>query len=111
MLARRLRDALRLGRSLLLLEDDGEGVDWEVDQDGPAQAEHPHRAPLQSRLAARRNGQGEPAVQPCLSPIRARPAGAADAGCTRRRSGARRDTRGMPCAQRAAHAASRLEPR
>ncbi len=69
MFTRRLQGALRLGRSFLLLEDDREDVDWEVDQDEPAQAEHPHRAPLQSRLASRRNGEGEPAVQPCLSPV------------------------------------------
>jgi len=74
MLAQRLVDALRLGRSLLLLDGDREGVGWEVERDEPAQVEHPHRAPLQSRLAARRNGQGEPAVQPCLSPVRPRPA-------------------------------------
>lgn len=101
MLARRLVDALRLGRSLLLLEDDREGVDWEVDQDGPAQAEHPHRAPLQSRLAARRNGQGEPAVQPCLSPVDARKP-------HRPRPHTRPATPAAPGRQRSQHAGSRL---
>ena len=73
MFAERLLGALSLGRSFLLLED-GHDVDWEVGQDESAQEEHPHRTPLQSRLAPRRNGQGEPAVQPCLSPVGSGPA-------------------------------------
>lgn len=96
MLAQRLVDALRLGRSLLLLEGDREGADREVERDEPAQVEHPHRAPLQSRLAARRNGQGEPAVQPCLCPVHAAPAHAA---ALRRRSRAPFAAPGARCAE------------
>jgi hypothetical protein len=94
MLAQRLVDALRLGRSLLPLDGDWEGAGWEVGQDEPAQVEHPHRAPLQSRLAARRNGQGEPVVQPCLSPVHARLPRAAT---MRRRPPARVAARGRRC--------------
>jgi hypothetical protein len=68
-LAQRALDALRLTRSFLLLEDDHD-VDWEVGQDEPTQAIHPHRAPLRGRRAARRRGQPAPAPQVCVSPIR-----------------------------------------
>jgi hypothetical protein len=108
MLTRRLVDALRLGRSLLMLEGDREGVDWEVEQDEPARVEHPHRAPLQSRLAARRIGQGEPAVQPCLSPVHPQPTRARSLP---RRSGARADARRALCAQLPARGARGTRPR
>ncbi|HEV2922582.1 MAG TPA: hypothetical protein VGW98_00990 [Solirubrobacteraceae bacterium] len=68
-LAQRALDALRLTRSFLLLED-GHDVDWEVGQDEPSQAIHPHRAPLRGRRAARRRGRPAPAPQVCVSPIR-----------------------------------------
>ena len=67
-LAQRALDALRLTRSFLLLED-GHDVDWEVGQDEPTQAIHPHRAPLSGRVASRRAGQPAPAPQVCISPI------------------------------------------
>jgi hypothetical protein len=68
-LAQRALDALRLTRSFLLLED-GHDVDWEVGQDEPTQAIHPHRAPLRGRCAARRPGETAAAPQVCISPIR-----------------------------------------
>jgi hypothetical protein len=74
-LAQRTLGALRLTRSLLLLEDDYD-VDWEVDLDEPqTQMTHPHRVSLRGsgsrsrRLASRRAGQTPPACQHCLSPI------------------------------------------
>jgi hypothetical protein len=82
--ARRLLGALHLIRSFLLLEDDYD-VDWEVDQDEPAEpstcrlrssgwrepdrGDHPHRMALRSRLDARRPGIPAPREQVCLCPL------------------------------------------
>jgi hypothetical protein len=68
-LAQRALGAVRVARSFLLLEDDYE-VDWEVGQDEPSHALHPHRAPLRRGCARRRPGQVPAPAQPCLSPIR-----------------------------------------
>jgi hypothetical protein len=67
-LAQRALGAVRVARSFLLLEDDYE-VDWEVDQDEPSHAPHPHRAPLRRGCARRRPGQIPAPAQPCLSPV------------------------------------------
>jgi len=91
-LARRLFSALRLIRSFLLLEDDYVR-DWEVDRDEPIESaecgprrsdvggsrssdlrgsdggDHPHRAPLRSRLGGRRTGMLAPREQMCLCPL------------------------------------------
>lgn len=67
-LAQRALGAVRVARSFLLLEDDYE-VDWEVGQDEPSPASHPHRAPLRSGCARRRPGQPAAPAQPCLSPV------------------------------------------
>jgi hypothetical protein len=67
-LAQRALDALRLARSFLLLEGDHD-VDWEVGQDEPAQATHPHRESLRGWHTARRPGQPAPAPQVCLSSV------------------------------------------
>lgn len=74
-LAQRAHRALSLTRAFLLLED-GDPVDWEVDQEElaattnePAWA-HAHRAPLCRRRAPRRGGQPAPSPQPCLCPMR-----------------------------------------
>jgi len=66
--AQRALGALRLSRSFLLLEDDRE-VDWEVDQDGRAQASHPHRTALRGRSGRRRPGQPPCQPQVCLYPV------------------------------------------
>ncbi|HEV7528929.1 MAG TPA: hypothetical protein VGO29_08525 [Solirubrobacteraceae bacterium] len=78
-LAQRTLGALRLTRSFLLLEDDYD-VDWEVDRDEALTQTHPHRVPLRGpgrrsrRIAAhRRDGQGAPAQQLCISPVNPRP--------------------------------------
>lgn len=68
-LAQRALGAVRVARSFLLLEDDYE-VDWEVGQDEPRHAPHPHRAPLRRGAARRRPGVVPAPAQPCLSPIR-----------------------------------------
>jgi hypothetical protein len=60
--------ALRLARSFLLLEDDHE-FGWEADQDEPATAQHPHRAPLHAGARRRRPGQPQARPAVCLSPI------------------------------------------
>jgi hypothetical protein len=67
-LSHRALGALRLTRSFLLLEDDYD-VDWEVDRNERAQAEHPHRMPLRSRSAHRRPGQPPLTPQRCVSPV------------------------------------------
>jgi hypothetical protein len=67
-LAQRALGAVRVARSFLLLEDDYE-VDWEVGQDEPRHAPHPHRAPLRRGSAHRRPGLVPTPVQPCLSPV------------------------------------------
>jgi hypothetical protein len=67
-LAQRALGAVRVARSFLLLEDDYE-VDWEVGQDEPGHALHPHRAPLRRGCARRRPGQVPAPAQPCLSPV------------------------------------------
>ncbi|MGA2455309.1 MAG: hypothetical protein ABSG93_17490 [Solirubrobacteraceae bacterium] len=67
-LAQRALGAVRVARSFLLLEDDYE-VDWEVGQDEPRHAPHPHRAPLRRGSARRRPGQLPAPAQPCLSPV------------------------------------------
>ncbi len=67
-LAQRALGAVRVARSFLLLEDDYE-VDWEVGQDEPRPAAHPHRAPLRRGYARRRPGQLPAPAQPCLSPV------------------------------------------
>jgi hypothetical protein len=67
-LAQRALGAVRVARSFLLLEDDYE-VDWEVGQDEPSHAPHPHRAPLRRGCARRRPGQVPAPAQPCLSPV------------------------------------------
>jgi hypothetical protein len=67
-LAQRALGAVRVARSFLLLEDDYE-VDWEVGQDEPCHAPHPHRAPLRRGSAHRRPGLVPAPVQPCLSPV------------------------------------------
>jgi len=71
-LAERALGALRLSRSFLLLEDDRE-VDWEVDQEGRAQASHPHRAALRRRSSRRRPGQPPCQPQVCLCPVGGEP--------------------------------------
>jgi hypothetical protein len=68
-LAQRALGALGLARSFLMLEDDW-GVDWEVDEDGPATAAHPHRVPLRGRSGARRPGMAPAPAQVCLCPVR-----------------------------------------
>ena len=84
-LSQRLLGALRLARSLLLLEDDYE-VDWEVVQDELADdgrdstdGSHPHRMALESRLSARRPGTVVSHEQVCLCPV----GGRARAGVSR----------------------------
>jgi hypothetical protein len=67
-LAQRALGAVRVARSFLLLEDDYE-VDWEVGQDEPRRAPHPHRAPLRRGCARRRPGQIPAPAQLCLSPV------------------------------------------
>jgi hypothetical protein len=73
-LAQRVRGALSLTRSFLLLEDD-DPVDWEVDrQDHEGARDEPtwasaHRAPLRERRSARRPGQTPVPAQICLCPI------------------------------------------
>ncbi len=81
-LAQRALGAVRVARSFLLLEDDYE-VDWEVGQDEPRHAPHPHRAPLRRGWARRRPGQLPAPAQPCLCPVR-RVAPAAPVGRSRR---------------------------
>jgi hypothetical protein len=96
-LTRRVRNALSLARSFLLLEDDYD-VDWEVDWDEPGRGDvhgetcavgeidepsrrivfdrwsavdlHPHRVPLRGRSARERTGQLAPVPQVCLCPVR-----------------------------------------
>ncbi len=74
---RRVRNALSLARSFLLLEDDYD-VDWEVDGGEPGQGEtcadahHPHRALLRARpitVERRRRGQPAAPAQLCLCPV------------------------------------------
>jgi hypothetical protein len=80
-LAQRALGALSLARSFLLLEDDYD-VDWEVDEDEPEQAIHPHRVPLRGRRPPRRAGASAP-QQVCISPVeagRARVPGRRDEG-------------------------------
>jgi hypothetical protein len=67
-LAQRALGAVRVACSFLLLEDDYE-VDWEVGQDEPRHASHPHRAPLRRGPVRRRPGQLPAPAQPCLSPV------------------------------------------
>jgi hypothetical protein len=78
-LAQRALGAMRVARSFLLLEDDYD-VDWEVGQDEPRHAPHPHRAPLRGGWARRRPGQLPAPAQPCLSPV-GRPAAAVGRAC------------------------------
>jgi hypothetical protein len=96
LFARRLLGTLHLIRSFLLLEDNYD-IDWEVDQDEPAEpstcrlrssgrsepdrGDHPHRMALRSGLGARRPGIPAPREQVCLCPVRPRAArGAARVG-------------------------------
>jgi hypothetical protein len=67
-LAQRALGAVRVARSFLLLEDAHE-VDWEVGQDEPGHATHPHRAPLRGGCAQRRAGQVPARPQACLCPV------------------------------------------
>jgi hypothetical protein len=67
-LAQRALGALRVARSILLLEDDY-AVDWEVGQDERARVSHPHRAALRGGCAERRAGQSPARPQACLSPV------------------------------------------
>jgi len=90
-LAQRVLGALRLSRSFLLLEDDRE-VDWEVDQDGRAQASHPHRTALRGRSGRRRPGQPPCQPQVCLYPV----GGESRVTPTRRVYAARRSPAGRP---------------
>ncbi|MHB1469328.1 MAG: hypothetical protein ACYCX7_09240 [Solirubrobacteraceae bacterium] len=61
--------AVSAARSFLLLED-ADMVDWEVDADGRAIEDHPHREPLRGRPSwARRPGQPPSPAQLCLSPL------------------------------------------
>lgn len=67
-LAQRALGALRVARSLLLLEDDYE-VDWVLARDERTRVPHPHRAPLRGGCAQRRAGQVPARAQACLSPV------------------------------------------
>jgi hypothetical protein len=70
-LAQRALGAVRVARSFLLLEDDYE-VDWEVGQDEPSHALHPHRAPLRRGCVERRPGASTHTCHVCLSPVERR---------------------------------------
>jgi hypothetical protein len=106
-LAQRALGAVRVARSFLLLEDDYE-VDWEVGQDEPRHAPHPHRAPLRRGCARRRPGQPVAPAQPCLSPV-VNTAPAHARGRARGTASKARDARSANCACELSRSASDAE--